>query len=149
MRQAAHAAVVSLFVIATVAFAVEQAAAQAQLRNDPGAAVPGANGPSRSVTDGVYTLQGSRAGESLFNRICTNCHSADEFAGPAFVRRWGQRTVGDLFSLLQGTMPATSPGSLSAGQYAELTSYLLRLNGFPSGDTELPADAQSLRAVRF
>ena len=103
----------------------------------------------RSVSDGIYTAQQSTAGEQLFRQVCSACHSATEFTGQAFERRWTGRTVGDLFQLVQATMPQDAPGSRTAQEYAAVISYFLRLNGHPSGESELPMDVTLLRSIRF
>ncbi len=50
-------------------------------------------------------------------------------------------------------MPESAPGSLSPDEAVSLVSYILRLNGFEAGSSELAADpavlgAISLRSIR-
>ena len=45
------------------------------------------------------------------------------------------------------TMPESSPGSLSPEQYADILAFLLRLNNYPEGEAELPADPAALADV--
>jgi mono/diheme cytochrome c family protein len=103
----------------------------------------------RSLADGVYTAQQASAGEQVFRQVCTACHSASEFSGPAFAGRWAGRTVGDLFQLVQGTMPQDNPGGRTPQEYAAIISYFLRLNEHPAGQAELPSEVLPLRSIRF
>ena len=40
------------------------------------------------------------------------------------------------------TMPPSQPGSLSEEQYADVTAYILSLNGMQPGDTPLSMDSE-------
>ncbi|MBK6489381.1 MAG: hypothetical protein IPF98_21575 [Gemmatimonadetes bacterium] len=46
-------------------------------------------------------------------------------------------------------MPKNSPGSLTGEEYAAVTAYILMLNGYPSGDEELPYDSSATRRIRI
>jgi hypothetical protein len=46
-------------------------------------------------------------------------------------------------------MPRDDPGSLTAEEYAAVVAYMLRLNGRPPGERELPADAEALARMRW
>ncbi len=45
------------------------------------------------------------------------------------------------------TMPEGSPGSLSSEEYADILAFLLRLNDYPAGEEELPADFAVLENI--
>ncbi len=62
--------------------------------------------------------------------------------------RWSDKTMGDLFERIRATMPKNKPGSLSAEANADITAYILSMNRFPAGTTELPGDAAALRRIR-
>jgi hypothetical protein len=42
-----------------------------------------------------------------------------------------------------------SPGTLKPPQYADLVSYILKLNKFPAGQDELKTSAEALKAISF
>jgi hypothetical protein len=44
-------------------------------------------------------------------------------------------------------MPARAAGSLSQQEYADVLSYVLKANGLPAGETELPADLERLKPI--
>ena len=42
------------------------------------------------------------------------------------------------------TMPDDNPGGLPAQTYADIVAYMLELNDFPAGDSELPTSMDAL-----
>ncbi|MEJ2205703.1 MAG: cytochrome c [Gemmatimonadota bacterium] len=95
---------------------------------------------------GYFTEEQAERGRATFREICSGCHYSSEFRGTQFVYEWRRRTARDLFRSISRTMPEDAPGSLAPGQYADVISYILRMNGLPAGERELPADAEALRA---
>jgi mono/diheme cytochrome c family protein len=88
-------------------------------------------------------------GERVFGDRCTWCHAAAQFSGPIFELTWMAEPVGHLFEHISTAMPEDDPGSLTPEEYAAVVAYLLRLNGVPPGDRELPANAAALREARW
>jgi hypothetical protein len=103
----------------------------------------------RTIWDGVYTERQADRGQRLYERECVACHTRNEFTGPVFVGRWSGRTVHDLFETLRTTMPQENPGRLRRQEYADLAAYLFMRNEFPTGETELSADAGRLKQIRI
>lgn len=101
----------------------------------------------RSVLDGVYSAARADRGEETFRRACGTCHSAAEFTGAMFDFNWGGLTAFDLFEQLRTTMPLDNPGGLSRREYLDVVSYLLRLNGYPAGESPLEDEDDALRRV--
>ena len=101
-----------------------------------------------SVLDGVYSREQAELGRQQYAETCTSCHAPDEFTGAIFETWFGQ-PVGRFYSLIQSTMPEDNPGGLSGAQYAELVAYILELNGYPSGDRDLPQDRATLNQIRL
>jgi hypothetical protein len=46
-------------------------------------------------------------------------------------------------------MPEGRPGTLSRQQNADILAYMLSVNQFPAGKTELQKDTDRLRQIRF
>ena len=76
------------------------------------------------------------------------CHGATlggglgpPLAGADFLRAWDKRPLADLVDKIEKTMPATSPGSLSRAQSADLVAHMLKGSAFPAGNAELSGDA--------
>lgn len=63
---------------------------------------------------------------------------AGALAGDAFVAMWDGRSLEDLFTRIQTTMPFDNPGSVSNTATREIVAFLLQANKFPPGQTELP-----------
>ena len=103
----------------------------------------------------VYTLNQARRG-ALKSGFCVQCHGdnfvggpAPELAGPAFATAWNGRTVSDLFDLIRLTMPDDDPGALSREVYADLVAYILAVNKYPAGETEIGIESGPLKLIRI
>ena len=113
--------------------------------------------PTRSVWDGVYTEVQATRGKGLYSQECASCHGgeltggemAPPLAGGEFMAGWDGLTVGDLFERVRISMPQNSPGSLSGQQNADILSFVLSANKFPSGTTEMPKEAGILKTIKF
>jgi hypothetical protein len=62
---------------------------------------------------------------------------------------WSGLTVGDLFERIRLSMPEGRPGTLSRQQNADILAYILSVNQFPAGKTELQRDTDRLKQIRF
>lgn len=103
---------------------------------------------SRLASEGVFTDEQARRGERLFAEACAMCHSADEHTGSRFTVKWSSNTLGDIYEQISATMPPASPGSLTPEGYASLVAFFLSRSGYSPGRAELPADLNTLRAIR-
>jgi mono/diheme cytochrome c family protein len=97
----------------------------------------------------IYSEAQARRGQSTYRRHCVACHTAAAYSGVAFRRVWGGKSPYDLWEQIRTTMPQDNPGQLKAGEYADIVAYLLRLNGYPAGAEELPAEAEKLQQLRI
>lgn len=113
--------------------------------------------PTASVWDGVYSEEQSGRGQTLYTKECASCHgsslnggeTAPPLTGSAFMANWSGLTVGDLFERMRVSMPEGRPGTLSRQQNADILAYILNVNQFPAGKTELARDTDRLRQIRF
>ena len=111
----------------------------------------------RTVSSGVYTAEQAMRGEAAYQKSCSICHledlRGDQFATPligeTFAQRWQDSSVGELFTIMKGTMPADSPGSLTARTYADIVAYLLMMNKHPAGAEELHQNPEELAKITF
>lgn len=115
-----------------------------------------AQGTAKTTWDGVYRDAQARKGEALYGDKCVECHGPDgsgangpSLSGAGFAAGWDGIALSDLFVRMQTSTPATNPGSLNRDEVAELIAYLLELNGFPSGPSDLPNTGELLRPIRF
>jgi S-disulfanyl-L-cysteine oxidoreductase SoxD len=112
---------------------------------------------SRSVWDGVYTSEQAKRGETLYANECASCHgtalnggeSAPPLTGGEFFSNWDGLTVGDLFERIRTTMPADHPGKLTREQDADVLAFVLSVNRFPEGKTELDHRTEVLKQIRL
>ena len=56
---------------------------------------------------------------------------------------WGGKTVRALYDRANKTMPPAAPGSLAKDSYADIVAYILELNGFKAGSTELKTEGDA------
>jgi mono/diheme cytochrome c family protein len=94
----------------------------------------------RSALSGVYTEEQAAAGEEVFKNICGNCHNASyPLWGPKFQGMWmSGGSLWKLYEFLSQRMPYGNGGGLEPVQYRAATAYILKLNGYPAGTTEIP-----------
>jgi mono/diheme cytochrome c family protein len=113
--------------------------------------------PSQSVRDGVFTDSQAARGAEGFATSCAACHGASlsgvgeapGLIGGQFISDFDGLTVAELFDRIRATMPMTAPGSLKREQYAEILAFVLKSNGFPSGQRELDYRSEYLSDIRF
>jgi mono/diheme cytochrome c family protein len=103
---------------------------------------------ARPATPGVYTDEQAERGNGVFTKVCVECHTRNDMSGRDFRLNWNGRTVFELFERIRTTMPDAAPGSLTREEYADVTSYFLKLNGMPAGSMPMPADS-TLTAIKL
>jgi hypothetical protein len=106
-------------------------------------------GQGKSVLEGVYTPVQAGRGEKAFEASCTTCHDTSRFSGKDFLSTWTGKSLHVLFDHVHTTMPEDNPGSLKPQQYADILAFFLKLNGYPEGTAELPAEADALMDIKF
>jgi hypothetical protein len=66
-------------------------------------------------------------------------------AGNDFVKDF--KNLGDLFDKIHMSMPASSPGSLTEPQTADIIAYILSVGKYPTGTTELEPKMEPLMQI--
>jgi cytochrome c peroxidase len=94
----------------------------------------------------LFTEEQATRGRAAFRAICADCHYSSEFRDAQFRFKWGKRTVAELYRNIAENMPDDAPGSLPPQAYLDVVSYILQLNGFASGSSELTGDEEVMRA---
>ncbi len=109
----------------------------------------------RTPAEGVYTSEQATAGQAVYRAQCSGCHgpTLGGNAGPAlrgdnFLKNWGGRSLEELASKIQNTMPASAPGKLTREQTVTLVAYVLQAGKFPVGRDGL-TDEASLKQIAF
>jgi mono/diheme cytochrome c family protein len=113
--------------------------------------------PPSSVWGGVFTDEQAKRGDAVAGKSCTSCHGPGlegGEAGPAlvgleFLSTWNSLSLADLYDRIQGTMPADAPGTMTPQQTSDVMAYVLKLNKYPTGQTELPTDLAALKTTKI
>ena len=101
----------------------------------------------RSVRAGVYTVAQADRGITLFRSKCASCHAPNRFTDDLFYASFAGKPLWEMFDVISDTMPEDDPGGMKKDEYADVIAYLLKLNNFPAGATELPTDKDALSAI--
>jgi quinoprotein glucose dehydrogenase len=109
----------------------------------------------RNVWSGVFSKDQATRGKPLYEQNCGACHGpslegvemAPALTGGDFQDKWIGQTLGDLFERIRTTMPQDKPGRLSREINTDILAYILSVNGYPAGETELPRDTQVLNQI--
>ncbi len=110
---------------------------------------------ARTVWDSVYSAAQAARGDSAYAKSCARCHGATlagadqspPLSGGAFLGNWNGLALSELHARIKTTMPSDSVGILDGRVVTDVIAYLLKSNGFPEGMRDLPAEADSLKAI--
>src|SRR6188508_2257377 len=127
---------------------------QFSARAEQAAAAPGA---TKTVWDGVFTQEQADRGAAAFKTACSECHgndlAGDGFApaltGSDFMGNWNDLSVGDLFERVRISMPPSGPSAVTPAQKADIVAYIMNVNKFPAGQTELEPKTEVLKAIKI
>jgi mono/diheme cytochrome c family protein len=127
---------------------------QFSVRAEQAAAAPGA---SKTVWDGVFTQEQADRGGAAFKTACSECHgndlAGDGFApaltGSDFMGNWNELSVGDLFERIRISMPPSGPSAVTPAQKADIVAYIMNVNKFPAGTTELEPKTEVLKGIKI
>jgi mono/diheme cytochrome c family protein len=104
----------------------------------------------QSVKAGVYTAEQADRGVALYKGKCASCHAPNRFTDDQlFLTPYAGKPMWEMFEVISDSMPEDDPGGMKPEEYADVIAYLLRLNGFPAGPTELPTSKDALSLIRF
>ena len=116
-----------------------------------------AQAASHDLKNGVYTAEQAQQGKAIYQSHCAMCHANSldgqgpnsPLKGAAFLNKWSDQTVSDLFTKTIVMMPAMAPGTMTPKETADVLAYILSANKFPAGKSELPSDPQSLETIHI
>jgi cytochrome c len=127
----------------------------ARAQSQPSLPVQGA----AAATAAVYTSAQAKRGASVYLYACSGCHLYDlsggrdpdglgdspALAGEKFLRDWNGETIAVFLNVVRTTMPFDKPGELKSDEYLDVVAYVLSVNGFAAGDSELGRDLAALQ----
>lgn len=121
------------------------------------AVLAGQTPPQRTTKDKVYTKDQASKAEPTYVKLCATCHDpakvpAGKKPGPAlvgdkFFDTWRDRTLDELLTIIETTMPNDGSAILSPDEAADLVAYVLQANGLPDGPTPLKPGAAARSIV--
>ena len=112
----------------------------------PETATPDAATEASVAQTGSFTDEQVAFGRETFDLLCDNCHSTTEFRGQVFQYAWRRQTAWDFYVTVGSTMPDNAPGTLSDRETVSVVAWVLSMNGFEPGASELAPDEESLSA---
>jgi mono/diheme cytochrome c family protein len=120
-------------------------------------AAAGGQTPHRTTWDGVYTTTQAQRGRAIYQQECTSCHgpqlggidAAPALVGGGFASNWNGVQLSAMVDRIRVSMPQSSPGKLSRKQVVDVLAYILKANGFPAGEVELPRQTGTLQAIVY
>lgn len=101
---------------------------------------------TRSVQEGVYTVEQAERGGKVFEEQCLECHAPEEFIG-GYMDGWSGRTAHDLVESIRQTMPENNPGGLKRQEFVDIVAYLFKINAVPAGEDKM--DAKTAKQIRI
>ena len=112
---------------------------------------------SRSVWEGVYTVEQADRGEAAYIEECARCHGSSlsgtevgpALVGDGFVEGWTGMSVSTLFKLIHLTMPQDSARRLTPRTTLDVVAFILQENQFPHGETAFDPDFDVLSRIRI
>ena len=110
----------------------------------------------RGVWDGVFSAAQADRGRQPAAR-CQGCHGplltgtdrAPALKGPGFLANWENGSVNRLFVKIRDGMPPGNTDSIAPDTKLDILAFLLRENGFPTGATDLTANADALDSLQI
>lgn len=102
-----------------------------------------------AVSKGVYSAAQAERGEKVFTKVCIECHERGEFMESLFDKEWLGKTLFDFFDLVKTTMPDDKPGTLKSEDVMDVIGYIFKLNAYPAGSADLPADPEKMKQIQI
>lgn len=110
---------------------------------------------AKTTWDSVYSAAQAGRGESSYAKTCARCHGtalgggdeATPLVGGGFLGNWNGQTVADLQKRVIETMPSDSVGIYDKKLVTDVIAFMLKSNGFPAGNGDLPVETDTLKTI--
>jgi hypothetical protein len=98
-----------------------------------------------NTLEGIYTPAQADRGRMVYENICSNCHTTEDWQDEAFLARWDGESVYRFWTYIYEQMPEGEPPySLPRQDVSDVLTFILELNGLPPGNGELGSDDDSI-----
>jgi quinoprotein glucose dehydrogenase len=115
-----------------------------------------AHAQSAPIWSGIFTNEQADRGKADFTQSCVRCHGADlagltapSLNGNRFITAWENENLYKLFVKVRDTMPPNFGTILTDEAKLDVITYILRTNGFPTGQQELKVDPEILESIQL
>lgn len=109
---------------------------------------------AKTTKDKIFSSAQATRGEDIYTKLCESCHEPGKLkpgqkAGPmlttgdTFYDKWDGKTLDELLDEIEMNMPNDGSAVLDDKQTADVTAYVLKANGAPSGSADLVKGAGS------
>ena len=105
--------------------------------------------PVKTVLDGAYSDAQAARGKALYTAVCSGCHgdalegvSAPDLTGNRFIEGWREGMLDGIYNFIRQRMPlgrAANAKPIPDGDYLDILTYILKVNGYRAGPSELTA----------
>ncbi len=108
------------------------------------------------IWTGTYTTAQALRGKENFTKSCERCHLVDlsggtgpSLKGTRFMSSWENESLYKIFTKIRDTMPPNFGTTLTDDAKLDVLTYILQVNGFPEGSSELKLDADFLDSIQI
>jgi len=112
-----------------------------------------------SAKDGIYTAAQAERGEAVFKKTCAGCHALEakgkvtndapgpDLGGDDFLTHVSGKPAWAIAKIIKDTMPNDFSMEMTEPIALDLTAYILKVNKFPAGKSELTAETAKTAIV--
>ncbi|HEY7441988.1 MAG TPA: cytochrome c [Vicinamibacterales bacterium] len=118
---------------------------------------PAAAQGTGTIWDGVYTAAQAARGKTTFEGTCARCHNVEltgsergpALKGSTFLSHWEDDSLESIFNKIRDTMPPIGPNTLSEDIKIDILAYILQVNSYPTGNSDLRPTGTLLENVKI
>ncbi len=118
--------------------------------------IPRVRAADDQASAALYSAAQAKRGADLYqSKQCALCHGAGlkgqgsfpALSGDNFVSVYSGQPLAGVYDKIQKQMPPTAPGSLTPQEASDILAYILSVNKYPAGPTDLPSDRDKLKTL--
>ena len=103
-----------------------------------------------AIWKGVYRAEQAERGQAVITTHCVRCHGDQRpLSGDLFMIHWEGHTVARLWRKIREQMPVNQVATVSEGDKLDALAFILQLNGFPAGQSDVSGELASLGPLQI